>query len=164
MNLTRAHGRAIAKRVAKSLGWPKKDARINSLIDTISGEKFAASGERDKGASGEREAAKAIEKNCPGLRAERNARNGKPTSDVLVWRTTDGSYARLIEIKRVESLDIGTKAMAKVREQAAQDGAIGVLWRQNAKGWRLEAWWHPVGWATYSGDDAWRMIERLVGE
>ena len=145
----------------------------------------AHAGRRAKGAAGEREAAHAIEKNCPGLRAERNARNGKACTDVLVWQpdmrdggfltslARDGTqthspiqadYAKrhLLEVKRQESLDIGTKAMAKIREQSKADGAIGVLWRPNGRGWRLEAWWHPVGWATYSGDDVWRMLSLLV--
>lgn len=128
---------------------------------------------RAKGASGEREAARMIEKNCPGLRAERNARNGKATSDVLVWdrreyidpttlRPPAHIVAHLLEVKRVEGLDIGTKAMEKIRTQAQADGALGVLWRPNGRGWRLEAWWHPLGWATYSGDDVWRVMSLLV--
>lgn len=146
-------------------------------------------GRRAKGSAGEREAAHAIEKNCPGLRAERNARNGKATPDVLVWRpdvrlgswrTTspvDGNvtsgpvevdYAKrhLLEVKRVESLDIGTKAMATIRNQAVDDGAIGILWRTNGKGWRLDC---VVAvsktrhlWATVSGDEVWEALTELV--
>jgi hypothetical protein len=142
---------------------------------------------RAKGASGERQAANDIMANCPGLKAERNARNGKATSDVLVWEPqthqggfhqiqyADGTVSALIplnhdvatrhllEVKRVESLDIGTKAMAKIREQATADGAIGVLWRRNRSSWRLDCQWYG-SWVTFSGDDVWRQIERLVSQ
>lgn len=128
-------------------------------------------GRRSKGASGEREAAKAIMANTC-LKAERNARNGKATSDVVVWRP-DGTRQHLVEVKRVESLDIGTKQMQGYREQAEKDGAIGILWRRNREAWRLEAatvprrpdgdvLWAGACWATFSGDDVWRVLEALV--
>lgn len=118
---------------------------------------------RNKGASGEREAAKAIMANCPGVAADRNARNGKATSDVLVWMRDSTEPPRLLEVKRVESLDIGTKAMAKIREQATADGAIGVLWRRNRSTWRLDCQWYG-SWVTFSGPDVWRQIESIVTE
>ena len=135
-------------------------------------------GRRSKGASGEREAAKAIMAHTC-LNAERLARNGKQDSDVLVWpkcrkcmgKPSDGhctchlEHPKILEVKRVESLDIGTAQMAKYREQAEKDGAIGILWRRNRGSWRLEATVIRDGWrwwATYSGDDVWRVLEVLV--
>jgi hypothetical protein len=118
---------------------------------------------RAKGASGERQAAKDIMANCPAIAAERNARNGKACSDVLVWLRDSSEPAKVLEVKRVESLDLGTKAMAKIREQATADGAIGVLWRRNRSTWRLDCQWYG-SWVTFSGDDVWRQIERLVSQ
>lgn len=125
-------------------------------------------GRRAKGAAGEREAAHAIEKNCPGLRADRAARNGKRDTDILVWQRGSPERVSKCEVKRVESLDIGTKAMEKIREQSKADGAIGVLWRRNGRGWALEVLTqaHTSGkwrWATYSGDSVWGVLSEIVG-
>lgn len=122
----------------------------------------SAKGRRNKGHNGEREVARLIMKNCPGLHAERNARNGITDTDVLVWRVAGGTQYRF-EVKRVESLDIGTKAMEKIRAKADADNAVGILWRRNGEKWRLDA--HERGgphWATFSGDSTWRVIEEIV--
>lgn len=120
-------------------------------------------GRREKGAEGEREAAKEIMRRCQGIHAERNARNGKPTSDVVVWRTgCENAKQHIIEIKRVESLDIGTRAMERIRGQATKDGAIGILWRRNRKPWRLEVCSRDLGWVTVSGEAVWDVIWEIV--
>lgn len=125
----------------------------------------SAKGRRTKGASGEREAACLIMQNCPGLHAERNARNGKVDTDVLVWRR-DGNTQYRFEVKRVESLDLGTKAMEKIRFKATEDDASGILWRRNGEKWRLDVVTQILGghfrWVTVSGDDVWRVIEEIV--
>jgi hypothetical protein len=116
---------------------------------------------RAKGADGEREAARTIMANCPSLRADRNARNGKACSDVIVWVDGDEKHPTIFEVKRVESLDIGTKAMDKIRQQSIEDNSAGILWRPNNKPWRLDCMWYGV-WVTFSGDEVWRQVERLV--
>jgi hypothetical protein len=124
----------------------------------------SASGRRAKGAVGEREAAAAITQHCPTLRAERNARNGKATSDVLVWDESRPGRQHLIEVKRQESLRLGTANMDKIRKQAEKDGVLGILWRHNHSPWLMEIKWGPLGWVTVSGTDVWRVLELLVGE
>ncbi len=137
---------------------------------------------RAKGCDGEREAAAAINANCRDLSghraivAERNARNGKATTDVVVrvmcnchsggssYECECSNISHLFEVKRVESLDIGTAAMSAIREQAQKDGALGILWRRNRQAWRLEVYRAPLGWATYSGSDVWRVLETIVQE
>lgn len=170
--------RAIAL-ATKILAAPRTVEAVARILQAA----FKGAGQqREKGASGEREAAKAIMAHTC-LNAERLARNGKQDSDVLVWpkcrkcmgKPSDGHCAchlerpKILEVKRVESLDIGTAQMAKYREQAEKDGAIGILWRKNRGAWRLEcltAPWRaegdPMFWATYSGDDVWRVLEALV--
>ena len=116
---------------------------------------------RAKGAKGERKACHAIKENCPSLRAERNARNGKACSDILVWVDGDEKHPVVFEVKRNERLDLGTTLMEKFRRQAEADYAAGILWRPNGKSWRLDCLYFGQ-WVTFSGDAVWRMVERLV--
>lgn len=125
-----------------------------------------ARGRRNKGCVGERDACAAIMRRCPELVAERNARNGKRDTDILVWRKDRCGQKYLFEVKRVEGLDIGTKDMEKIRDKASHDRAAGILWRKNRGTWRLERVAQYADrctcWATFSGDDVFDVISEVV--
>lgn len=94
---------------------------------------------RSKGARGEREAAAFLK--SLGFTAERNGRNGYSADDLIVEELPNVH----IEVKRDESIDVGTKALDDALAQAeanAVDRVAAVLWRKNRARWRL----------TYRGD------------
>lgn len=106
---------------------------------------------RQKGARGEREAAKYL--TSLGFKAERNGRNGI-TSDDLIVSGTDMH----IEVKRVESMGVGTKALSDALRQSGEnmrDGNVEccVLWRKNGGKWHLTMKMFGVEWTT-AGDES----------
>lgn len=89
---------------------------------------------RSKGARGEREAAAFL--NSLGFTAERNGRNGYSADDLIVKELPNVH----IEVKRDESIDVGTVALSEALSQAGSNagGRVAVvLWRKNRGGWRL---------------------------
>lgn len=91
---------------------------------------------RDKGARGEREAAKYLTK--LGFDCQRNARNGISTDDLHC----PGLPNVHIEVKfGYQSMDIHTASLRNALEQADKDADlkqnICVLWRPLRKPWRL---------------------------
>lgn len=90
---------------------------------------------RAKGARVEREAAKFL--TSIGFPAERNARNGKSTDDLVVPSLPGVHF----EVKGDRSIGVGTKALDDAMDQA-MEAAAGhqvpvVLWKEHRKGWRL---------------------------
>ena len=89
---------------------------------------------RAKGARGEREAAAYLTK--LGFPAERNARNGLSTDD-LVIPSLPGVH---IEVKRSEAIGLGTKALRDAIAQAESNAGARrafVLWKNNGCPWCL---------------------------
>ena len=92
---------------------------------------------RAKGARIERAAAKYL--TSLGFPAERNARNGISTDDLVVPSLQNVH----IEVKGDRKIGLGTAALASAIEQAERDSgdccAAVVLWYEHRKGWRLSA-------------------------
>ncbi len=103
---------------------------------------------RAKGARIERAAAKYL--TSLGFPAERNARNGISTDDLVV-----PSLPRVhIEVKGDRSIGLGTKALADAIEQAERDRGgrcAAVLWYEHRKGWRLSVLDCIGNTVTYAG-------------
>ena len=127
---------------------------------------------REKGARGEREAAKYLTK--LGFECERNGRNGYSTDDLRL----PGLPGVHVEVKfGVQGMDVGTALLRNAWEQAMHQVclfcsvSIGcvlhrdddrehvfetqptVLWKPTRRPWRL-TWMEPCGLVTTTGDDA----------
>lgn len=160
----------MTKKQATTLAARLVGKTAAEMVPILQGPKMKPGGGRNKGNGGELEVAKLIRENCPGLSADRNARNGKEDTDVLVWRCSCShdqcvcsSPRHAIEVKREKALNHGTAMMERFREKAIQDGAIGILWRRNREPWRLDCQWYG-SWVTFSGPDVWKQIESIVTE
>ena len=114
---------------------------------------------RAKGARIERAAAKYL--TSLGFPAERNARNGKSTDDLVVPSLPNVH----IEVKGDRKIDIDTQALCAAIDQAEEckhDGQLAcVLWYEHRKGWRLSLFDRDGLFATYTGDDIARALKLL---
>lgn len=122
---------------------------------------------RQKGACGEREAAKFLSKyNLPNgtpVVAKRMARNGQKGQADLEHNIPDLH----IEVKRNEKIDVGTAMLSKAMQQAWDDSEAAhgqepvVMWRRNGGGWRISA--YHVG-QVCTIEATYEAHEYLVGE
>jgi hypothetical protein len=106
---------------------------------------------RRKGAQGERLAAAYLASLGFPARRGQQFRGGGDSPDVIC------DLAIHLEVKRVETMDVGTKLLDDACIQAARDASgkpWAVLWRRNRGAWRL-TYELPEPWSTVtvSGDD-----------
>lgn len=117
---------------------------------------------RQKGAAGEREAAHYLTSLGFVTRRGQQFAGGVESPDVI---SDDLRHVHL-EVKRVETIDLGTKVLADALDQASRDcgGApYAVLWRRSRRSWCL-TWDDPSVNATMTvtGDKDIRRILRSL--
>lgn len=102
---------------------------------------------KNKGSRGERDAVKFL-KSLGFADAERTAQHCGKDGEVGDVRCPESLPLIHFEVKRVEGMDLGTKALEKAWAQACRDCPKGktpaLLWRPNGKKWRLS-------WADETG-------------